>query len=106
MKTTLILIALLFAASVVFAEGKLQTTCPVMTGNAVDSNSAYVDVEGYRIYVCCAGCIDAIKANPEKYIEKMKAEGIEIEKAPVAPSENAPVPDSQHSGVNHEGHGH
>ena len=104
MKTTLILIVLLLAATMVLAEGVPQTICPVM-GGAVDKTLP-VDVEGYRIYVCCQGCVGAIKANPEKYIEKMKAEGIEIEKAPVAPSENAPVPDSQHSGVNHEGHGH
>ena len=77
--TGLLLIA---ATSVSFAEGKAQTHCPVMPANPVNHNSQYVDVDGYRIYVCCSMCAKAIKANPEKYIEKMKAEGIEIEKTP------------------------
>ncbi len=102
MKTTLILIVLLMTATVALAEGVPQTTCPVM-GGAVDKTMS-VDVEGYRIYVCCQGCVSTIEADPEKYIEKMKAEGIEIEKVPVAPSENAPAPDRQGSDMKHEGH--
>ena len=73
---------MLASAVMVYAEGKPQANCPV-TGEAVSSNM-YVDVEGYRIYVCCKGCIGAIKANPAKFIEKMKAEGVEIAKSPVA----------------------
>lgn len=83
MKMTLILIALLLTASLAFAAGLPQTHCPVMTNNTVDHNSPYVDVEGYRIYVCCSGCAGVIKADPAKYIEKMKAEGVELEKTPV-----------------------
>jgi YHS domain-containing protein len=41
----------------------------------------YVDVQGKRIYVCCPGCITKIKAEPEKYIKQMEAEGIVLEKA-------------------------
>ncbi len=67
------------------AQGKKQTNCPVMTGNKINKNM-YVDVKGYRIYVCCAGCIGKIKADPDKYIKKMKAQGIALEKAP-APKE-------------------
>lgn len=83
MKMTLILIALLFTASVAFAVGMPQTHCPVMTSNAVDKDSPYVDVEGYRIYVCCSGCAGVIKSDPGKYIQQMKDEGVELEKTPV-----------------------
>ena len=62
------------------AEAKKQATCPVM-GGKIDK-AQYVDVKGYRIYVCCPGCKGKIKADPDKYIEKMKAEGVEPEKAP------------------------
>jgi len=84
MKKSIWLVLMLASAVLVFAEGKPQTNCPVM-GGVVSSN--YVDVEGYRIYVCCKGCIGAIKANPAKFIEKMKAEGVEIAKTPVKTSE-------------------
>lgn len=86
MKTTLMMVTLLIAATVAFAASAPQTHCPVMTDNAIDHNSPYVDVGGYRIYVCCGGCVGAVKADPEKYIQQMKAEGVELEKTPV-PSE-------------------
>ncbi len=87
MKTSMIFAALLMAAAVAFAEGKPQSTCPVMTGNSVTTNSPYVDAEGYRIYVCCGGCVGAVKADPAKYIAQMKAEGVEIAKTPESPAE-------------------
>lgn len=80
MKTNLILIVLLTAATVCLAEGQPQTTCPVM-GGTVDK-AQYVDAEGYRIYVCCAGCIGAVKADPAKYIAKLEAEGVELVETP------------------------
>lgn len=79
MKKGMLIALLLVAASAVFAAP--QTTCPVMEGNKVNPK-LYVDAEGYRIYVCCGACVKAVKANPAKYIEKMKAEGVELEKAP------------------------
>jgi YHS domain-containing protein len=82
MKTILLIAALLLVATLAFAEGVPQTTCPVMKGMKVDSNSQYVDVEGYRIYVCCGSCVFDVQDNPSKYIAQMKAEGIELEKAP------------------------
>jgi len=103
MKNSIILIALLVAATVAFAEGKPQTTCPVM-GGPVDK-SISVDADGYRIYVCCQGCVNAVKADPEKYIQQMKAEGIEIEKAPAAEVEKVPAVKSHGSGMKHEGSG-
>ena len=84
MKKVLMIAALLASVSLALAEGKPQTTCPVMKGSPV-SKSLYVDAEGYRIYVCCGGCEKAVKANPAKYIAQMKAEGVELEKAPEAP---------------------
>ena len=79
MKKSMLVAMLMVAASAVFAGP--QTTCPVM-GGPVD-HKLYVDANGYRIYVCCGGCIAAVKADPAKYIEKMKAAGVELEKAPV-----------------------
>ena len=78
MKKSLLLILTLMLATLAFAEGKSQTTCPVMGGKI--NKALYADVEGYRIYVCCKGCIAPIKADPKKIIEKMKSEGIEPEK--------------------------
>ena len=57
---------------------KLQTTCPVMGGKI--NKKLYVDVNGNRIYICCAGCIAAIKKDPAKYISKLEKAGITIEK--------------------------
>jgi YHS domain-containing protein len=61
-------------------EPKKQTTCPVM-GGKIDK-AQYVDVQGKRIYVCCAGCIATIKADPDKYIKQLEAEGITLDKTP------------------------
>ncbi len=85
MKIEMLLAVMMVSATLAFAEGKPQTTCPVMAGNPVNK-SLYVDAEGYRIYVCCGGCVGAVKADPAKYIEQMKAEGIELEKTPVETS--------------------
>ena len=84
MKKALLIAALLVSATPAFAEGKPQTTCPVMKGSPVNE-SLYVDADGYRIYVCCGGCVAAVKADPAKYIAQLKAEGVELEKAPAAP---------------------
>lgn len=46
-----------------------QRTCPV-TGEPLGSmgKPIRVDVSGRSIYVCCAGCVSAVKRNPEKYL--------------------------------------
>ena len=59
---------------------KKQTTCPVMGGKI--NKAEYADVNGKRIYVCCAGCISKIKADPDKYIKQLEAEGIVLDKTP------------------------
>ena len=76
--------ALMTVATLAFAEGKPQTTCPVMKGSPVNK-SLYVDAEGYRIYVCCGGCVREVQAKPAKYVAELQAEGVELEKAPEAP---------------------
>ncbi|MEI8205930.1 MAG: hypothetical protein WCG03_03540 [Kiritimatiellales bacterium] len=81
MKKSMLIALMLIAAAFVYAEGKPQATCPAMAGQAVNPK-LYVDADGYRIYVCCGGCVKAVKADPAKYIAKLKAEGVEIEKTP------------------------
>ena len=77
-KRTIIALLLGMAATTAFAAP--QTACPVMGGKVTPKQ--YADVNGYRIYVCCKPCVAKVKADPAKYIEKMKATGIELEKAP------------------------
>jgi hypothetical protein len=67
------------------SEVKAQTTCPVMGGKI--NKKLFVDVKGYRIYVCCNGCVETIKADPDKYIDKIKANGETPEKVPEAKKE-------------------
>jgi YHS domain-containing protein len=45
------------------------------------NKSQYAEVNGKRIYVCCAGCISKIKAEPAKYIKQLESNGVELEKA-------------------------
>ena len=76
------------------AEPKKQTTCPVMGGKI--NKAQYADVKGKRIYVCCPGCIGKIKADPDKYIKQLEAEGITLDKA-----EKKKMKAEDHSGQNH-----
>ncbi|MEL7335940.1 MAG: hypothetical protein AAFN70_07030 [Planctomycetota bacterium] len=45
-----------------------QKICPV-SGKPLGSMGTpiAVDADGQRVFVCCAGCVDAVKANPAKY---------------------------------------
>lgn len=54
-----------------------QTLCPVMGGEI--NPDFHTDYNGMRIYFCCPGCEAEFLANPEQYIEKMKAAGEEPE---------------------------
>jgi|GEM_PF-804565 len=56
-------------------EVKEQTTCPVMGGKI--NKDVYADVNGVRVYACCPGCLPKIKADPEKYVAKVRANGEE-----------------------------
>ncbi len=62
------------------AAPQYQTTCPVLGGNV--DREVYVDYQGKRIYFCCKGCDAEFKKDPEKYLQKMKEQGISPEKAP------------------------
>lgn len=77
-----IVIALLAGGMSLAEEAKPQTTCPVMGGKI--NKSLYADVQGKRIYVCCRGCIAAIKKEPAKYIKKLEATGVTPDEAPKA----------------------
>jgi len=62
------------------APAKTQSTCPVM-GGEVDKK-LYVDADGKRIYVCCTGCLEKVKADPGKYIKLLEAQGVVLDKTP------------------------
>jgi len=51
-------------------HGKNLGICPVMGGKATEEYS-YVH-EGKTYYFCCPGCIDSFKADPERYISRIK----------------------------------
>ena len=57
-----------------------QTECPVM-GGKIDKK-VFVDYKGKRIYFCCQGCADEFKKDPSKYLKKMEAKGVAVEKNP------------------------
>lgn len=57
-----------------------QTVCPVM-GGPIDK-SLYVDVKGKRVYLCCAACEDAVRAEPDRYLKKIEQRGETVEEMP------------------------
>ena len=54
------------------SEMIIVSTCPVMDAKA-NLDGKYIDYKGYRVYFCCDGCDDEFEKNPDKYIEKIKA---------------------------------
>ena len=56
----------------------------------------FVDTGGKRIYVCCQGCIAAIKKDPGKYVSKLEKQGISLDRVPTK--------SAGHEG--HDGHKH
>ena len=78
-KILMVLAVMALIATTAFAEK--QTVCPVM-GGKIDKE-LYVDADGKRIYVCCKGCIEKVKADPQKYIKQLESQGVTLEKAPV-----------------------
>lgn len=88
MKKSLLIILVVFTVLSVGAvgwshaqtgSGKAQTTCPVMGGNI--SKDVYADYQGKRVYFCCPACIPEFKKNPEKYLKKLEAEGVQLPSA-------------------------
>jgi Cu(I)/Ag(I) efflux system membrane fusion protein len=57
--------------------GISQTVCPVM-GGAINKE-VYADHNGLRVYFCCPGCDATFKEDPEKYLNQMRANNVEIE---------------------------
>jgi len=77
--------ALMFALAVLgtglaAAGGQAQKKCPVMGGPI--NKDIYVDYQGKRIYFCCPACPEEFKKDPDKYLKKLEAEGVILEKAP------------------------
>ncbi|NQT46177.1 MAG: YHS domain-containing protein [Candidatus Omnitrophica bacterium] len=61
-------------SGIAFAEetGVINGTCPVM-GGKVDKDTPYTAVhEGKTVGFCCPGCIGKFKADPEKYMAKLR----------------------------------
>jgi YHS domain-containing protein len=86
-KVTLLALMFLFAAGTVLVthlpvQAKPQTTCPVLGGTI--NKEVYADYQGKRIYFCCQGCDKEFEKNPEKYLQKLKDEGVTLEPAPAA----------------------
>lgn len=83
-KIRLLILALALTAFAVgslwAADPKPQTVCPVLAGN-IDKN-VYADYKGKRIYFCCLGCDKEFNKDPEKFLKKMKEEGVTLEPAP------------------------
>jgi YHS domain-containing protein len=62
------------------AQGTAQTKCPVLAGDV--NKQVYADYKGKRVYFCCAGCDAEFKKDPEKYMQKLKEQGVTLEPAP------------------------
>jgi YHS domain-containing protein len=58
------------------AIAQKQKVCPV-TGEALGSmGKPYkVTIKGQTVFLCCDGCEEAIKKDPDKYLAKLKKEG-------------------------------
>jgi len=52
---------------------KPQTVCPV--SGAPIKKDAFVDVKGHRIYLCCPSMGPKVKADPDKYLAKIREKG-------------------------------
>jgi YHS domain-containing protein len=57
---------------------KSQTECPVMGGEI--KKDIYADHDGKRVYFCCESCKGEFAKDPAKYIEKLEADGVVLER--------------------------
>lgn len=53
-------------------EKIVNDTCPVMGGKVENDTLHKVTYKGKKIGLCCAGCVEEFKKNPEKYAAKLK----------------------------------
>ncbi|MFN3648576.1 MAG: hypothetical protein ACK47B_03260 [Armatimonadota bacterium] len=52
---------------------KAALSCPVMKAPIPDkADAGFATVNNEPVYVCCPGCIGAIKKEPAKYLKKVK----------------------------------
>ena len=83
-KKLFLVLGLIFILSLLLFTGsslaKDQTACPVM-GGLVNKN-VYADYQGNRVYFCCPPCRKEFKKDPEKYVKKMKEQGVALAKSP------------------------
>jgi len=77
-----LVVLVLAAGPAMAAEPKPQTVCPVLGGNI--DKKVFIDYQGKRIYFCCPGCPAEFSKDPEKYLKKIEAQGITLEKCPEA----------------------
>lgn len=49
------------------SDGDVKLKCPVMGTVMAKRDMIPVEIPGKTVYVCCSGCIDELKNNPEKY---------------------------------------
>ncbi len=81
-----------------------QKICPV-SGKPLGSmgDPVAVDVNGQRLFVCCAGCVNAVKANPAKYAsgrpEITVTSATEADAALIAQQKVCPVMDEPLGGM-------
>lgn len=81
-------------SAVVKKQPKPQTVCPVL-GTPIDK-SLFVDYQGKRIYVCCTACLNKVRKNPARYIEKIEKAGESVE---IIHAAKTPGSDAPHSGT-------
>jgi peptide-methionine (R)-S-oxide reductase len=47
-----------------------EVTCPVMERTfKITEQSPYVEIDGKRYYVCCSGCVEMLRKEPDKYLK-------------------------------------
>lgn len=61
-------------------EAAPQAVCPVEGGKI--NKDVFADHNGLRVYFCCPACVEAFKADPEKYLKQLRESGVELDKAP------------------------
>ena len=66
------------------AMAKAQAVCAVC--GAPMSKDFSSDVEGQRVYFCCAACKATFDAGSKTYLEKMAKDGVAPEAVPAAPA--------------------
>jgi YHS domain-containing protein len=82
---------------------KPQSTCPVLGGPI--NKDLFVDYQGKRIYVCCAGCIDEVKKDPAKYIEKLRKAGESVAVIDSGKAKQSPQSSNKATGTKDSGMG-